>query len=232
MNSIKDNINKILEEMSQGAVRAGRDPQELLLIAVTKTRTPKEINEAIQWGITDIGENKVQEILSKYDDIRPVRWHMIGHLQTNKVKYIIDKVSLIHSVDSMKLAMEIDKRARQHNKTMDILIQVNPASEDSKFGLLTHETEATIRDVLEGCPNIRIRGLMTIAPNADNPEEVREYFKEMKALYDKYSQIDHPHIDFKYLSMGMSGDFQVAIEEGANALRIGTSIFGVRNYNK
>jgi pyridoxal phosphate enzyme (YggS family) len=232
MNSIKDNINKILEEMNQGAIKAGRDPKELLLIAVTKTRTTDEINEAIDLGITDIGENKVQEILSKYDDIKPVRWHMIGHLQTNKVKYIIDKVSLIHSVDSMKLALEIDKRAKQHNKTMDILIQVNPASEDSKFGLLSNETESMIENVLESCPNIRIKGLMTIAPKTDNPEEIREYFKEMKNLYQKYSQMVHPHIDFKYLSMGMSGDFQVAIEEGANALRIGTSIFGVRNYNK
>jgi pyridoxal phosphate enzyme (YggS family) len=232
MNNIKENIHNILEEMKVAAKRGGRDPRELLLIAVTKTRSPEEINEAIDSGITDIGENKAQEILEKYDEVKSVRWHMIGHLQTNKVKYIIDKVSVIHSVDSMKLALEIDKRAKQHDKDMDILIQVNPASEDSKFGISIEETESMIEEVLKKCANLHIRGLMSIAPKADNPEDVRGYFKEMKLLYDKYGSIEHPRIDFKYLSMGMSGDFQVAVEEGANAIRIGTSIFGDRNYNR
>lgn len=232
MSNIKDNIASIKKVMEEAAVRAGRNPDELLLIAVTKTRSPEEINMAIAAGITDVGENKVQEILDKYEKVDPVRWHMIGHLQTNKVKYIIDKVSLIHSVDSIRLAREIDKRAAQHNKVMDILIQVNAAEEESKFGIRTEETGQMVREILESCPNVRIRGLMSIAPFEDDPEKVRGYFKEMAELYDEYRAIEHERLDFRYLSMGMSNDFPVAIEEGANAVRIGTSIFGERNYNQ
>jgi len=231
MSNIKDNIASIKKVMEEAAVRAGRNPDELLLIAVTKTRSPEEINMAIAAGITDVGENKVQEILDKYEKVDPVRWHMIGHLQTNKVKYIIDKVSLIHSVDSIRLAREIDKRAAQHNKVMDILIQVNAAEEESKFGIRTEETGQMVREILESCPNVRIRGLMSIAPFEDDPEKVRGYFKEMAELYHEYRAIEHERLDFRYLSMGMSNDFPVAIEEGANAVRIGTSIFGERNYN-
>lgn len=232
MNSIKESIENIRKNMEAAAIKAGRDPGGLLLIAVTKTRNPQEINAAIDVGITDIGENKVQEIQDKYDKVNPVRWHMIGHLQTNKVKYIIDKVSLIHSVDSLKLAIEIDKRARQHNKTMDILIQVNAAEEESKFGIASDETGIMIQQILDSCPNVRIRGLMSIAPLTGDPETTRKYFKEVNGLYQKYGNIDHPAIDFRYLSMGMSNDYQVAIEEGANTIRIGTSIFGERNYNQ
>lgn len=232
MSNIKDNIASIKKVMEEAAVRAGRNPDELLLIAVTKTRSPEEINMAIAAGITDVGENKVQEILDKYEKVDPVRWHMIGHLQTNKVKYIIDKVSLIHSVDSIRLAREIDKRAAQHNKVMDILIQVNAAEEESKFGIRTEETGQMVREILESCPNVRIRGLMSIAPFEDDPEKVRGYFKEMAELYHEYRAIEHERLDFRYLSMGMSNDFPVAIEEGANAVRIGTSIFGERNYNQ
>ena len=191
-----------------------------------------EINEAIDCGITDIGENKVQEIMSKYDRVKPVRWHLIGHLQTNKVKYIIDKVSMIHSVDSLKLAEEIDKRAAQHGLTMDILIQVNSAMEESKFGITTEETGQMIQDILTSCPNVRIRGLMCIAPFEDNPEDAGIYFEEVKKLYDEYGRIDHPNLDFKYLSMGMSNDFEVAIEAGSNLIRVGTMIFGARDYSK
>ena len=191
-----------------------------------------EINEAIDCGITDIGENKVQEIMSKYDRVKPVRWHLIGHLQTNKVKYIIDKVSMIHSVDSLKLAEEIDKRAAQHGLTMDILIQVNSAMEESKFGITTEETGQMIQDILTRCPNVRIRGLMCIAPFEDNPEDAGIYFEEVKKLYDEYGRIDHPNLDFKYLSMGMSNDFEVAIEAGSNLIRVGTMIFGARDYSK
>ena len=157
---------------------------------------------------------------------------MIGHLQTNKVKYIIDKVSMIHSVDSLKLAKEIDKRAVQHDLTMDILIQVNSAQEESKFGITTDETGKLIEDILENCPSVRIRGLMCIAPYADDPDTVRQYFAEVKKLYDQFSQIDHENLDFRYLSMGMSHDYKVAIEEGSNLVRIGTSIFGERDYSK
>ena len=195
-------------------------------------RTADEINEAIDAGITDIGENKVQEIMDKFDSVKPVRWHLIGHLQTNKVKYIIDKVSMIHSVDSLHLAQEIDKRAAQHGITMDILIQVNSAQEESKFGISTDETEGMIRDILDKCPNIRIRGLMCIAPFAENPEDVRVYFAQVKKLYDEYSSIEHKNLDFKYLSMGMSHDYEVAILEGSNLIRVGTAIFGERDYSK
>ena len=204
----------------------------MLLVAVTKLHSTDEINEAIHCGITDIGENKVQEIMDKYDRVEPVRWHLIGHLQTNKVKYIIDKVSMIHSVDSLKLAQEINKRAQQHGLVMDILIQVNSAMEESKFGITTEETGELIGQILETCPNVRIRGLMCIAPFEDNPDDARVYFAEVKKLYDKYGQIDHPMLDFKYLSMGMSNDFEVAIEEGSNLIRVGTSIFGARDYSK
>ena len=232
MGSIRENIDAVNRIKGEAAVRSGRNAEDVLLCAVTKTRTAEEINEAIDAGITDIGENKVQEIMDKFDSVRPVRWHLIGHLQTNKVKYIIDKVSMIHSVDSLHLAQEIDKRAAQHGITMDILIQVNSAQEESKFGISTDETEGMIRDILDKCPNIRIRGLMCIAPFAENPEDVRVYFAQVKKLYDEYSSIEHKNLDFKYLSMGMSHDYEVAILEGSNLIRVGTAIFGERDYSK
>ena len=230
--SIGGNIEYIQDLKKKAAERSGRSGDDVLLVAVTKLHSTDEINEAIHCGITDIGENKVQEIMDKYDRVEPVRWHLIGHLQTNKVKYIIDKVSMIHSVDSLKLAQEINKRAQQHGLVMDILIQVNSAMEESKFGITTEETGELIGQILETCPNVRIRGLMCIAPFEDNPDDARVYFAEVKKLYDKYGQIDHTMLDFKYLSMGMSNDFEVAIEEGSNLIRVGTSIFGARDYSK
>jgi PLP dependent protein len=232
MSMIKENIEAINRNKDEIAGRAGRKPGEVLLVAVTKTRTADEINEAIDAGITDIGENKVQEVMDKYDAVKPVRWHMIGHLQTNKVKYIIDKVSMIHSVDSFHLAEEIDRRAAQHNTVMDILVQVNTAMEESKFGITSEETGKLIEDILERCPNIKIKGLMCIAPFEDNPEDVRIFFRATKELYDKYAGISHPRLDFRYLSMGMSHDYESAIMEGSNLIRVGTAIFGERNYNK
>ena len=232
MGMIRENIDRINAEKAKYAETAGKTEQDVLLVAVTKTRTADEINEAIDAGITDIGENKVQEVVDKFDHVKPVRWHLIGHLQTNKVKYIIDKVCMIHSVDSMKLAKEIDKRAGQHGLTMDILIQVNAAQEESKFGITTDDTKQLVLDILEECPNIRIRGLMHIAPAADDPNDVRQYFSQVKELYEECGKIEHPHLDFKYLSMGMSHDFGVAIEEGSNLIRVGTSIFGERDYSK
>ena len=164
MEDIRGNLEKVRQQIRQSAEGCGRSQDDVLLVAVSKTRTPEEINIAIEAGVTDIGENKVQEIMDKYDDIKPVRWHMIGHLQTNKVKYIIDKVSMIHSVDSYKLAAEINKRAAACGITMDILLQVNSAQEESKFGISTEETEGLIMQILDSCENIRIRGLMCIAP--------------------------------------------------------------------
>lgn len=232
MEDIRGNLSRVNEQIKLCAEKCGRNADDVLLCAVSKTRTPEEINIAIDEGVTDIGENKVQEIMDKFDAIKPVRWHMIGHLQTNKVKYIIDKVSMIHSVDSYKLAAEIDKRAAQHGIVMDILIQVNSAQEESKFGITTAETEELIKEILDTCENVRIRGLMCIAPYADDPEDIKVYFEDVKKQYDEFGKIDHPMLDFKYLSMGMSHDFPVAIEAGSNLVRVGSAIFGERNYNK
>ena len=232
MEDIRGNLEKVRQQIRQSAEGCGRSQDDVLLVAVSKTRTPEEINIAIEAGVTDIGENKVQEIMDKYDDIKPVRWHMIGHLQTNKVKYIIDKVSMIHSVDSYKLAAEINKRAAACGITMDILLQVNSAQEESKFGISTEETEGLIMQILDSCENIRIRGLMCIAPYADDPEDIKKYFDSVKEQYDQFSTIDDPNLDFRYLSMGMSHDFPVAIEAGSNLVRVGSAIFGERDYSK
>lgn len=231
--SIKDNVDHIQALKGAAAVKSGRKPEDVLLIGVTKLHEPWEMEEAIAAGITDIAENKVQEIQKKYDLIKsPVRWHLIGHLQTNKVKYIIDKVVMIHSVDSLKLAQEIDKRASAIGRTMDVLLQVNAAHEESKFGVDPKDLRQLLTDILESCPSVKVRGLMHIAPYSEDPEEVRPYFREVKALYDELAEIEHPNADFKYLSMGMSNDFETAIEEGSNIIRVGTSIFGARDYSK
>ena len=232
MSSIRENIEEIRRKKDSAAEASGRKGSDVLLIAVTKLHGPDEINEAIDCGITDIGENKVQEILDKYDRVKPVRWHLIGHLQTNKVKYIIDKVDLIHSVDSFHLAKEIEKRAAQAGRTMDVLVQVNPEGEETKFGTSMAEAEKLVEDISASCPHINVRGLMCIAPFTDDPEEVRPVFTEMKALYDRIAARPLERVDFRYLSMGMSGDFETAIEEGANVIRVGTAIFGTRNYRQ
>ncbi len=232
MEDIGRNLENVREQIKTAAESCGRKADDITLCAVSKTRTPEEINIAIDNGVTDIGENKVQEIMDKFDSVKPVRWHMIGHLQTNKVKYIIDKVDMIHSVDSLKLAKEINKRAAAKDLTMDILLQVNSAQEESKFGISLDETEGLINDILEQCENIRIRGLMCVAPKADDPEDIKIYFTEVKEQYDQFGKIDHPRLDFKYLSMGMSHDFPVAIEAGSNLVRVGSAIFGERDYSK
>lgn len=220
MGDIKSNLEKV----------RGNLTDDVLLVAVTKTHSVSEINEAIDNGVTDIGENKVQEILDKYDSVKPVRWHMIGHLQTNKVKYIIDKVDLIHSVDSLKLAKEISKRATEHGKTMDILLQINIAAEESKFGVSPDESKDLLLSILNDCPALKIKGLMTVAPFAENPESVRSVFARAKKMYEEFALINHERLDFEYLSMGMTHDYTVAIEEGSNLVRVGTAIFGSRVY--
>ena len=230
MEDIKKNLEKVNAQIEDAAQKAGRSGDEITLVAVSKTRTPEEINTAIDAGATDIGENKVQEIMDKYDAVKPVKWHMIGHLQTNKVKYIIDKVDMIHSVDSIKLAKEIDKRAKAAGKVMDILVQINPAEEESKFGVTIDGAGDLVREILDTCENIRIRGLMSVAPIAEDPRDVKPYFDGVKAKYDELAGIDDPKLDFKYLSMGMSHDFEVAIEAGSNLVRVGSAIFGERDY--
>jgi pyridoxal phosphate enzyme (YggS family) len=227
---IRENTADVRRRIDAYAREAGREAGEVRLIAASKTRTPQEINEAIAAGVTDIGENKVQEILDKYEAVRPVNWHMIGHLQRNKVKYIIDKVKLIHSVDSFRLAEEIDARAAQRGLVMDILVQINAASEESKFGVAAQEADALVHAILDACPHVRVRGFMSIAPAADDPEEVRPYFRQVKAVFDAFRRLSHERLDLQYLSMGMSHDFGAAILEGANMVRVGTAIFGARNY--
>lgn len=230
MSYIEKNIKELRTEIDEICSEIGRNHEEIQLIAVTKTVDHERINEAIGAGAKDIGENKVQEIMEKYDVVSNVNWHMIGHLQTNKVKYIIDKVKLIHSVDRMSLAEEINKRAKQHGKIMDVLVQVNVANEETKFGLASNEVFEFFEKI-QALEYIRVKGLMTIAPYEENPEAVRKYFKMLKELFEEIKTKQFPRVEMKYLSMGMTNDFKVAIEEGANIIRVGTGIFGRRNYN-
>lgn len=230
MLDLKCNLQEIKENILIAAKKSGRDEKDIKLIAVTKTVDEDYMNQVIELGIEDIGENKVQEIQRKYDNIKEsVKWHMIGHLQTNKVKYIIDQVKLIHSLDRMSLAKEIQKRAKQSNKVMDVLIQVNIAEEESKFGLEKEKTIPFIESILK-YENIKVRGLMTMAPYVENTEEVRGVFKELKNLSEEIKKKNYENVDMKYLSMGMTNDYEIAIEEGSTMVRIGTGIFGKRNY--
>ena len=230
--SIAENYQSILNRKNEAALRSGREPEEVLLMVVTKTHSAEEINEAIDAGATDIGENKVQEILEKYDKVKPVKWHMIGHLQTNKVKSIIDKVDMIHSVDSLKLAKEIDKRAAAAGLVMDVLLQVNIANEESKTGAGVDELESLIEGIAGGCTNVRIRGLMCVPPAGDTPEAARPYLAHARELWNKMRTFEYDETLYRpdVLSMGMSGDFEVAIEEGSTVVRVGSSIMGRRNY--
>ncbi len=233
MGDIGSRVKTIKDRVRRAAEKSGRSIEDITVIAVSKLREPEEIEEVISAGIADLGENKVQELELKYDKVlSPVRWHLIGHLQRNKVKYIIDKVALIHSLDSLRLAKEIDKRAEQAGVVAEVLVQVNAAGEESKFGVSSEDAARLIDKVLAACSNVRIRGLMQIAPYSEDLEDVRPYFRELKQLYDELSRISHPNLKFDYLSMGMSGDFELAIEEGANMVRIGSAIFGDRDYSK
>ena len=229
---IAERYKQILARKDAAAIRSGRNPEDVTLMAVTKTHTPEEINQAIAAGATDAGENRVQELVEKYDKVDPVRWHLIGHLQTNKVRNIIDKVVMIHSVDSIRLAREINKRAGAAGLVMDILIEINSAMEETKSGIAAEELEELVRDITSECSNVRIRGIMCIPPIAVDPEDARPYFREARELFEKMKTWDLPSDRFcpDTLSMGMSGDFEVAIEEGATIVRVGSSIFGPRNY--
>ena len=230
--NIQERYRQIEERKNAAALRSGRSPEDVTLMAVTKTHTAAEINEAIAAGATDIGENRVQELLEKYDSVSPVRWHLIGHLQTNKVRNIIDKVVMIHSVDSIKLAKEIDKRAGNAGKVMDILIEINSAMEETKSGISADDLESLVREITTECSNVRIRGIMCIPPMAAEPEDARPYFREARELFENMKTWNLPSDRFcpDTLSMGMSGDFEVAIEEGSTIVRVGSSIFGPRNY--
>ncbi len=229
---LKENLESVERKIEEACRRAGRMRGEVTLVAVSKTKPVSMLQEVYDLGIRVFGENKVQEIRDKYEALpADIEWHMIGHLQTNKVKYIIDKVKLIHSVDSLRLAETIEKEAEKHNCTADILLEVNVAEEESKFGLKTEEVIPVYEKILQ-YSHINVRGLMTIAPFVENPEKNRSIFADLHKLYVdiKRKNIDNGTVSI--LSMGMTNDYEVAIEEGATMVRIGTGIFGSRDYSK
>lgn len=227
---IKENLDLVRGNIQEAAKRAKRDPDEVLLIAVSKTKPVSMLMEAYDQGCRDFGENKVQELVDKYETMpKDIRWHMIGHLQRNKVKYIVDKAVLIHSVDSLKLAEEISREAVKKQVQVSVLIEVNIAGEDSKFGVSREEAEPLIRQIAP-LPGISIEGLMTIAPYVENPEENRQYFAQLKQLSVDIKHKNIDNVNMNVLSMGMTGDYMVAIEEGASCVRVGTGIFGERQY--
>lgn len=224
------NYKDVMDRLYAAAEKSGRSAEDITLLAATKTVDADTVNYAIKKGITHIGENRVQELLSKYSLLSPVHSHFIGHLQTNKVKDIIDKVEMIESVDSLRLAEEISKQAGKRGIVMDVLAEINIGGEESKSGFAPEDAENAVREIAK-LPNIRIKGLMCIPPVANMPEEARKYFRKM---YKLFLDIGAKNIDnscMSVLSMGMSGDFDIAVSEGANLVRVGTSLFGKRNYN-
>ena len=240
---MKDRIHEIEERIQAACDRAGRDRSEVTLIAVSKTKPITILQEAYSLGMRHFGENKVQELSEKYKVFRDglhedMNWHLIGHLQRNKVKQVIDKAVLIHSVDSLRLGLAIEEAAAKQNIICDILVEVNIAQEDTKYGVTAEEIDTLIKELLK-LPHIRVRGLMTIAPYVEDPEKNRKYFKKLRELFididtkviDNYLKGNVDHDYFNILSMGMTGDFEVAIEEGATMVRIGTGIFGERDYS-
>ncbi len=234
--SIRENIKEVEAKIAAAVEKSGRKPEDILLLAVSKTKPVELIGEAVEAGLLSLGENKVQEIMEKYEPMERyapegerIHWHLIGHLQTNKVKYIIDKVDMIHSVESLKLAEEIEKRAAQKDLVMDVLIEVNMAEEESKFGVKPEDTEELLRQIAK-MEHIRVRGLMTVAPFVENQEENREVFCRMRELLVDMNAKKIDNIRMDTLSMGMTGDYEVAIEEGATIVRVGTGIFGERFY--
>ena len=225
---IKENLAAVEERICAACKRAGRDRSEVTLVAVSKTKPVEMIREAMETGIIDFGENKVQELTEKEAIIeKPLHWHLIGHLQRNKVKYIVDKACLIHSVDSLRLAEQINLEAEKKKLVCPILIEVNVAKEDSKFGVFPEDTLELVAEIAK-LPHVKIKGLMTIAPFVENPEENRIHFRNLQKLNIDIKSKNIDNVDMDILSMGMTGDFEVAIEEGATHVRVGTGIFGGR----
>ncbi|MDD2688699.1 MAG: YggS family pyridoxal phosphate-dependent enzyme [Candidatus Omnitrophica bacterium] len=228
---IRDNLLKINERISLVCSKINRDPNEINIVAVTKNRTSGQIKEVIEAGIADIGENRVQEALLKYNTLSTIdyrlstiKWHMVGHLQTNKAKEAVKIFDLIHSIDSLRLAVEIDKQAAKINKIQNILIEVKTSKEATKFGLEPNNTAEVIGEV-SGLKNIKVDGLMTIAPLVDNPEKARPYFRMLRELKEKINELRLMSYELRVLSMGMTDDYQVAIEEGSTMIRLGRAIF-------
>ncbi|MBQ2406412.1 MAG: YggS family pyridoxal phosphate-dependent enzyme [Lachnospiraceae bacterium] len=227
-NSIKENIAEVEKIIDEECSKAGRNRNEVTLIAVSKTKPVEMLQEAYDAGCRDFGENKVQELVDKYEVLpKDIRWHMIGHLQRNKVKYIVDKVYMIHSVDSLRLAEEISKEAVKKRVDVNILIEVNVANEETKFGVSCEEAKKLVMDIAK-LPNLKVKGLMTIAPFVENAEENRDIFKKLNKLAVDIAREKVDNIFMETLSMGMSGDYPVAVSEGATYVRVGTSIFGIR----
>ncbi len=227
---ISNNLNRVHENIQKACENAGRSVDDVTLIAVSKTKPVSDLMEAYRCGCREFGENKVQELVEKYE-VMPsdIHWHMIGHLQRNKVKYIVDKVFLIHSVDSVRLAEEISREAVKKQVEVSILIEVNVAGEDTKYGVSPKEALPLIKEIAV-LPSIHVKGLMTIAPYVDNPEENRQYFEQLRQLAVDISSKNIDNISMNVLSMGMTGDYMVAVEEGASYVRVGTGIFGERQY--
>ena len=229
---IKENLAEVEARITRACERSGRDRSEVTLISVSKTKPVERLQEAYDAGSRDFGENKPQEIKEKYPQLpEDIRWHMIGHLQRNKIKYIIDKVCMIHSVDSLRLAEAIDEEAKKHDLVMPVLIEVNVAEEESKFGVRLDEAESLIRQISE-LSNIQVQGLMTIAPFTENAEDNRIYFRKLRNLYVDIKDKNIDNVNMCNLSMGMTGDYEVAVEEGATMVRVGTGIFGARSYSQ
>ncbi len=231
MTNIARNLAGVEERIAAAAERSGRRREDITLVAVTKTYPTDMMNEAIRLGVTDIGENKPQEVRDKFDSVLPVKWHLIGHLQTNKVKYVIDKVSLIHSVDSIKLMDEIERQAEKHGLSMDILIEINISGEESKSGIRPDELEEMLLRAGQ-LKRVKIKGLMTVAPKTDNSVTNILHFNNIRQIFIDIQQKKYDNVNMLYLSMGMSGDFETAIECGSNMVRIGSAVFGERDYSK
>lgn len=229
---VTENVRELLAEIRQAAIDCGRDPADVTLMAVTKTVAPELVNEAIANGIVLLGENRAQELLEKYDsyDKENVDIHFIGHLQTNKVRQIVDKVSMIHSVDSLHLAEEINKQAAKHNKVMNILVEVNIGDEESKSGVAAEELEPLLLEIAR-LKHISVKGLMCIPPICENNEASAHYFAKMQQIFIDMKQKKLDNISMSILSMGMSNDYKAAIQYGSNIVRIGTAMFGARKYN-
>ena len=228
---VRENLETVEANIRKACANAGRSRDEVTLIAVSKTKPVSMLMEAYDSGIRIFGENKVQEMCDKYEQMpKDIQWHMIGHLQRNKVKYIIDKAALIHSVDSLRLAETIQEEAAKHQVVMPILVEVNVAMEETKFGTSLAEAMELVEQISH-FPNIRIEGLMTIAPFVEDPEENRKYFRALKKLAVDINNKNIDNVHVRIMSMGMTNDYMVAIEEGATMVRVGTGIFGERNYN-
>lgn len=228
---LADNLQEVEKRIQKACEHANRSRSEVTLIAVSKTKPVSMLEEIYAEGVRDFGENKVQELTEKYEQLpSDIHWHMIGHLQRNKVKYIIDKVELIHSVDSIRLAETIEQEAAKKDVIADILIEVNVAKEESKYGMMTDEVIPMIEKIA-AFPHIRIKGLMTIAPYVENPEENRSVFAQLRKLSVDIAEKNIDNVSVEVLSMGMTNDYEIAIEEGATLVRVGTGIFGERNYN-